>query len=113
MKRRIRRGEVFWVDPGPVVGTEQAGRRPYLVVSHDVFNDRTGTAIAFAVTSAPPKAGFPLTWALASGRLPKRSWMKIGQVRTVSTLRLARRLGRVDLDEVNRMVEGLFDIVGP
>ena len=113
MTRRVRRGDVFWVDPGPVVGSEQSGRRPYLVVSHDVFNDRSGTAIALAVTSAPPRAGFPLTWRLASGRLPKRSWVKIGQVRTVSTLRLGRRLGRVDSDEVDRIVEGLFDIVGP
>lgn len=105
MSRRVRRGDVFRIGP------RSAAR--YLVVSHDVFNDRSGTAIALAVTSAPPKAGFPLTCRLASGRLRKRSWVKIGQVRTVSTLRLGRRLGRVDVDEVDRIAEGLFDIVGP
>ena len=111
--KRIRRGEVFWIDPGPIVGDERAGRLPWLVVSHDVFNDRSGTAMALAVTSAEPRAGFPLTWRLESGRLPKRSWVKIGRVRTVSTLRFGRRIGRVDTGEVDRIVEGLCDIVGP
>ena len=55
--KRIRRGEVFWIDPGPIVGDERAGRLPWLVVSHDVFNDRSGTAMALAVTSAEPSAG--------------------------------------------------------
>ena len=105
MTRRVRRGDVFRIGPS------SAAR--YLVVSRDVFNDRSGTAIALVVTSAPPKAGFPLTWRLESGRLPKRSWVKIGQVRTVSTLRLGRRLGRVEAEEVDRIVEGLCDIVGP
>ena len=99
---RVRRGDLF-----------RAGGRPHLVVSRDAFNDRTGTAIALPVARTPQNAGFPLSSTLVTGRLPKRSWVKIGQVRTVSTLRFGRRLGRVDAVEVDRIVEGLFDIVGP
>jgi mRNA interferase MazF len=58
---RILRGEVRWAELNPVRGHEQAGRRPVLVLSHDVFNDRSGTVIAVALTSQEPRAGFPLT----------------------------------------------------
>ena len=58
---RILRGEIRWADLNPVRGHEQAGRRPVLVVSHDVFNQRSGTVIAVALTSQEPRAGFPLT----------------------------------------------------
>lgn len=109
----IHRGDVFWVDPGEVLGAEQAGRRPYLVVSREVFNASQGTVVAMAVTSRDRRAGFPLEHRLESVRLPKPSWVKIGQVRTISTLRLGRRIGHVREEEVDRIVEGLLDIVGP
>ena len=110
--KRIRRGEVFWIDPGPIVGDERAGRLPWLVVSHDVFNDRSGTAMALAVTSAEPRAGFPLTWRLESGRLPKRSWVKISQIRTLSVERVGRRLARASGEELAGVIDGLNEIVG-
>jgi len=109
---RLSRGDVVWVDPGPTLGSEQSGRRPYLVISHGVFNERSDTVIAVAITSKEPKVGFPLAWALASGGLPRRSWVKTWHVRTVSVLRLGRRIGRVDEAEVDRVVEGLMEIVG-
>ncbi len=109
----LRRGDVVWVDPGQTRGTEQAGRRPYLVLSHEVFNERSGSVIAVAITSNPPRAGVPLSWPLSSGGLPRRSWVKIWQVRTISSLRLGRRIGRVAEEEVDAVVEGLLDIVGP
>ena len=64
---RILRGDVRWAELDPVRGHEQAGRRPVLVLSHNVFNDRSGTVIALALTSQEPRAGFPLT--LESKRL--------------------------------------------
>ena len=109
----FRRGDVVWIDPGPTRGTEQAGRRPYLVISHEVFNERLRTVIAMALTSRPPRMGYPLSREITSAGLPKKSWVKIGQVRTVSVLRLGRRIGRVDEAEVDAVVEGLLDIVGP
>ena len=62
---RILRGEIRWADLNPVRGREQAGQRPVLILSHDVFNERSGTVIGVAMTSQEPRAGFPLTlWLL-------------------------------------------------
>jgi len=102
---------VLWAELDPAKGREQAGRRPVLVISHDVFNERSGTVIAMAITSQAQKAGFPLTVELMSGGLPKRSWMKVGQIRTLSVERLGRRIGRISPEELLRVVEGLNEIV--
>jgi mRNA interferase MazF len=109
---RILRGEVRWADLDPVRGREQAGLRPVLILSHDVFNERSGTVIALAVTSQPQRAGFPLTLEIGSARLPKRSWVKIGQVRTLAVERIGKRLARLAPEELARVVEGLYEIVG-
>ena len=108
---RILRGEVRWADLNPVRGHEQAGERPVLVLSHDVFNERSGTVIAVALTSQEPRAGYPLTLELTSAKLPKRSWVKTSQIRTLSTERIGRRLGRASDEEVGRVIEGLLQIV--
>jgi mRNA interferase MazF len=108
---RILRGDVLWAELNPTQGREQADRRPVLVISHDIFNERSGTVIAMAVTSQPQKAGFPLTVELMSGGLPKRSWVKVSQIRTLSVERLGKRIGRVSLEELVRVVEGLNEIV--
>ena len=109
---RILRGDVFWADLDSVQGNEQAGRRPVLVLSQDVFNDRSGTVIAVAITSQPPSAGFPLTLEVRSMRLPKNSWIKISQIRTLSVLRLGKRIGRASPEEVEQVLEGLCEIIG-
>lgn len=83
-----------------------------LVLSHDVFNERSGTVIAVALTSQEPRAGFPLALELRTPKLPKRSWVKTSQVRTLSTQRLGRRLGRVSEEELAQVVEGLFELIG-
>jgi mRNA interferase MazF len=85
--------------------------RPVVVLSHDVFNDRSGTVIAVALSSQEPRAGFPLTLEIASAKLPKRSWVKISQIRTLSVERLRRKLGRVTPEELDRIVEGLNEII--
>lgn len=108
---RIRRGEVRWADLDPVRGREQAGRRPVLVLSQDVFNDRSGTVIAVALTSQPQRAGFPLTLELASGSLPKKSWVKISQIRTLASERIGDRLADVSPEELARVIEGLNEII--
>ena len=109
---RILRGEIRWADLKPVRGHEQAGERPVLILSHDVFNDRSGTVIAVALTSQAPRAGYPLTLELTSPRLPKRSWVKTSQIRTLSTKRIGKRLGRASDEELASVVEGLFEIIG-
>jgi mRNA interferase MazF len=108
---RILRGEIYWADLNPVQGHEQAGHRPVVIISHDIFNERSGTVIAMAITSQPQKAGFPLTHELSSGNLPKQSWVKISQIRTLSTSRLGERIGQVDPEEIILLVEGLNEII--
>ena len=109
---RVLRGEVRWADLNPVRGHEQAGQRPILILSHDVFNDRSGTVIAVALTSQEPRAGYPLTLELTTPKLPKRSWFKTSQIRTLSTERIGKRLGRASDEELAAVVEGLFEIIG-
>jgi mRNA interferase MazF len=108
---RILRGDIWWADLDPVRGHEQAGTRPVLIISHDVFNQRSGTVIAVALTSQSPTAGFPLTLEITSANLPKRSWIKISQIRTLSVERLSNRLGSISPEELDEVVEGLNEIV--
>jgi mRNA interferase MazF len=108
----ILRGEIRWADLNPTRGKEQAGQRPVLILSHDVFNERSGTVIAVALTSQPQRAGFPLTLELSSPRLPKRSWVKISQIRTLATERIGNRLGRASPEELAQVLEGLNEILG-
>lgn len=109
---RILRGEIRWADLNPTRGKEQAGQRPVLILSHDVFNERSGTVIAVALTSQPQRAGFPLTLELTTPRLPKRSWVKISQIRTLATERIGNRLGRASPEELAQVLEGLNEILG-
>lgn len=109
---RILRGEVRWADLDPTRGHEQAGLRPVLVISHDVFNERSGTVIAVALTSREPSAGFPLTLECQAPGLPKRSWIKVSQVRTLASERIGRRLTRASAEELDRVIEGLNEIIG-
>lgn len=108
----ILRGDIVWADLAPSKGREQSGRRPVLVLSHNVFNQRSGTVIAVALTSRMPSAAFPLTLELADKRLPKQSWVKISQVRTLSTERLGARITRVPPEVLDQVVEGLNEIIG-
>jgi mRNA interferase MazF len=109
---RVLRGDVRWADLNPMRGHEQAGQRPVLVLSHDVFNDRSGTVIAVAMTSQEPRAGFPLTLESKAAGLKKRSWIKISQIRTLSVDRIGTRLARASEEELARVVDGLNEILG-
>ena len=109
---RILRGEIRWADLNPVRGREQSGLRPVLILSHDVFNERSGTVIAVALTSQPQRAGFPLTLELKAPKLRKRSWVKISQIRTLAVERIGARLGRTSPEEISKIVEGLDEIIG-
>lgn len=109
---RILRGEIRWADLNPVRGREQAGQRPILILSHDVFNERSGTVIAVAMTSEEPRAGFPLTLESRATGLTKRSWIKISQIRTLSVDRVGRRIAQASEEELARVLQGLNEILG-
>ena len=109
---RVLRGEIRWADLNPIRGHEQAGRRPVLVLSHDVFNERSRTVIAVALTSQEPRAGFPLTLESKTTGLTKRSWIKISQIRTLSADRISQRIARASEEELARVLDGLNEILG-
>ena len=109
---RILRGEVRWAELNPVRGHEQAGRRPVLILSQDIFNKRSGTVIAMAITSQPQKAGFPLTYLLDSRQLQKQSWVKVSQIRTLSVERIGKKLGTVEPEQLVEIIDGLNQIIG-
>ena len=109
---RILRGEIRWADLNPVRGHEQAGQRPVLILSHDIFNARSGTVIAVALTNQAQKAGFPLTLELKVAELRKPTWAKISQIRTLSVQRIGKRLARIPAADVAKVIEGLVEILG-
>lgn len=108
---KILRGDIYWADLNPVRGREQAGLRPVLVISHNAFNEHSGTVIALAITGKEQRAGYPLTYRLRSGGLPKDSWVKISQIRTLSTERLGKRIGTAAAEELADIVEGLIELI--
>jgi mRNA interferase MazF len=109
---KILRGEIRWADLNPTVGRKQSGERPVLILSQDVFNERSGTVIAVALTSQEQRAGFPLTYEILKAKLPKRSWVKISQIRTLSTERIGKKIGVINPEELAQVVEGLNEIIG-
>jgi len=109
---RILRGDIHWADLNPVIGKEQGGLRPVLILSRNIFNDRSGTVIAVAITSQPQRAGFPLTLELSDTKLPKRSWAKISQVRTLSTKRIGKKIASASPEELVSIMDGLNEIIG-
>ena len=108
----ILRGDIRWADLNPVRGSEQGGLRPMLILSHDVFNARSGTVIAVAITSQAQRAGFPLTMPLADELLPKPSWVKISQIRTLAVERIGEKMATLSTEELAQVVDGLNEIVG-
>lgn len=108
----ILRGEIRWAKLDPVTGHEQRSSRPVLVLSDDVFNERSGTVIAVPLTSSPQRAGFPLNYLLNHPKLPEESWVKIGQIRTLSVLRLGKKIGKVEPEVLSRIIDGLHEIIG-
>jgi mRNA interferase MazF len=108
----ILRGDIVWANLDPTQGHEQSGLRPVLILSQNIFNERSGTVIAVALTSQEPRAGFPLTMELSDTKLPKRSWAKISQIRTLSIKRLGAKLGKASTEELEQVVEGLNELIG-
>jgi mRNA interferase MazF len=108
---RILRGDIYWADLNPVIGSEQGGLRPVLILSHNIFNERSGTVIAVALTSQPQRAGYPLTLEFSSEKLHKKSWVKISQIRTLSVERIRKNISKVSDEELSIIVEGLNEII--
>jgi len=109
---RILRGDIRWANLTPTLGHEQSGTRPVLILSTDIFNFKSGTVIAVALTSVEPKAGFPLTLLIDNPNLPKKSWVKISQIRTLSVERIGNKIANVTDETIKQVIEGLNEILG-
>ena len=86
--------------------------RPVLILSHDLFNRKSETVIAMAITSQTQRAGFPLTVELPTEMLPKPSWVKISQIRTISVDRLGKRIAALDAGALDQLISGLLELIG-
>ncbi|MFK5971248.1 MAG: type II toxin-antitoxin system PemK/MazF family toxin [Candidatus Marithrix sp.] len=106
----LLRGEIYWADLNPVRGSEQGGLRPVLILSQDVFNKHSGTVIALSITSQPQRAKFPLTFEIKG--LPKPSWVKISQIRTLTSERIGKKIGKVSPKDLAKIIEGFNKIIG-
>ena len=101
----VRRGDIYYADLSPVVGSEQGGVRPVLIVQNDTGNRHSPTVIAAAITSQTGKARLPthISVAALSCGLPKESVILLEQVRTLDKRRLREKMGRLDEAAMRRV----------
>jgi len=105
----VKRGEIYYADLSPVVGSEQGGVRPVLIVQNDVGNKHSPTVIAAAITSQKDKSKLPTHISLnaASCGLAKDSIVLLEQVRTLDKRRLKERMGELDSDAMSQVNNAL------
>ena len=107
MEKEVKRGEVFYADLSPVVGSEQGGIRPVLIVQNDVGNRYSPTVIAAAITSKQDKTNLPTHIGLKAGTggLTRDSVVLLEQIRTLDKRRLRERAGRIDPEAQHKVDE--------
>ena len=110
----VRRGEIYYADLSPVVGSEQGGVRPVLVVQNDIGNKYSPTIIAAAITSQLNKAKLPTHINLPAEEygLPKNSVVLLEQIRTIDKRRLKDKIGELPNDIMNMVNEALMISLG-
>ena len=113
----VHRGEVFYADLSPVVGSEQGGIRPVLIVQNEIGNRHSPTVIAAAITSRLDKARLPthINIRAADTGLAKDSVVLLEQIRTLDKKRLRERMGRVDgavMEKVDAAIAVSFGLTG-
>ena len=109
-----RRGEIYFADLDPVVGSEQGGRRPVLVIQNDVNNQYSSVLIVAAITSAPTRKKYPIDVAITSGDagLIEGSRVLLNQVKTIDKQRLGRYVGRFDAAQMAQVDQAIMVSLG-
>ena len=109
----IKRGEIYYADLSPVIGSEQGGVRPVLIVQNDVGNKYSPTVIAAAITSKLNKAKLPTHVELSeSSGLERQSVLLLEQLRTIDKARLLSRIGEVNPDTMRKVNNALMISLG-
>ncbi len=105
----VKRGDIYYADLSPVVGSEQGGIRPVLIVQNDVGNKYSPTVIAAAITSQKEKSKLPTHIELNSLNcgLSRDSVVLLEQIRTIDKRRLKEKMGRLDEDSMNHVNRAL------
>lgn len=117
MDLSVKRGDIFYADLSPVVGSEQGGVRPVLIIQNDTGNKHSPTVIAAAITSQTSKAKLPTHIELSANQygLPKNSLVLLEQIRTLDKRRLREKMGRLDealMDRVDTAIAVSFGLHG-
>ncbi len=113
IRRRVKRGEIYMADPDPVVGHEQGGRRPFLIVSVDAMNSsRAALTIAAPLTTTDRGNALHVRLAPPDGGVDRVSFAMPEMTRVLSTLRLKRRLGRASPDTVEAVAKHVGILIG-
>ncbi len=110
----VKRGDIYYADLSPVIGSEQGGVRPILVIQNDVGNKYSPTIIVAAITSQINKARLPTHIEITAPDygLPKDSVVLLEQIRTIDKKRLREKIGKFDEDMMRRVDEGLRISIG-
>ena len=111
---QIERGDIYYADLSPVVGSEQGGLRPVLIIQNDIGNKYSPTVIIAAITSQIQKAKLPTHIELSHSKYPltKDSVVLLEQIRTLDKLRLRDRIGRLDIIAMQKVNVGLMISLG-
>ncbi|MEG2687642.1 MAG: type II toxin-antitoxin system PemK/MazF family toxin [Clostridia bacterium] len=110
----VKRGELYYADLSPVIGSEQGGVRPVLIVQNDIGNKYSPTIIAAAITSQLDKAKLPTHIALSAEQygLQKDSVILLEQIRTIDKKRLKEKIGELPTNLMSRVNEALLISLG-
>jgi mRNA interferase MazF len=106
--KEIKRGQIYYADLSPVVGSEQGGHRPVLIIQNDVGNRYAPTVIVAIITTRKTKANLPThIWLNAECGLPRESMVECEQVRTLDKRRLKEFMGQVSAEVMKEIDKGL------
>lgn len=112
MRRKIRRGELYYADLNPVVGSEQGGERPVLIIQNNIGNKHSPTAVVVAITSKLCKSNLPTHVKLNFSKLPKNSMALLEQIRTIDKRRISMYIGKLSQEEMEMIESALLLSVG-
>jgi mRNA interferase MazF len=109
---QIKRGELYYATLDPVIGSEQGGKRPVLILQNDIGNKHSPTVVVAAITSRLGKAKLPTHVNLSSEKLSKDSIVLLEQIRTIDKCRLVEYIGEVTIEEMKQTEDALLVSVG-